>query len=37
MRWLIGCLALLAVAVAAVLTAGVSKGYVLLVYPPYRV
>ena len=37
MRWLIAGLVLLAIAVAAVLTAGVSKGYVLLVYPPYRI
>ncbi len=36
MRWLIAFLFLLIVAVAAALAAGFSKGYVLLVYPPYR-
>ena len=37
MRWLIAFLFLLIIAVAAALAAGFSKGYVLLVYPPYRV
>ena len=36
MRWLAAFLLLLAFAVAAALAAGFSKGYVLLVYPPYR-
>ena len=36
MKWLFAFLFLLAVAVAAALAAGFSKGYVLLVYPPYR-
>ncbi len=36
MRWLIAFLFLLVIAVAAALAAGFSKGYVLLVYPPYR-
>ena len=36
MRWLSAFLFLLVVAVAAALAAGFSKGYVLLVYPPYR-
>jgi HemY protein len=36
MRWLIAFLFLLIIAVAAALAAGFSKGYVLLVYPPYR-
>ena len=36
MRWLVAFLFLLVLAVAAALAAGFSKGYVLLVYPPYR-
>ena len=36
MRWLLTFLILLALAVAAALAAGFSKGYVLLVYPPYK-
>ncbi len=36
MKWLFAFLLLLAIAVAAALAAGFSKGYVLLVYPPYR-
>ena len=37
MKWLFAFLLLLAIAVAAALAGGFSKGYVLLVYPPYRV
>ncbi len=36
MKWLFAFLLLLAIAVAAALAGGFSKGYVLLVYPPYR-
>ena len=36
MKWLVAFLLLLVVAVSAALAAGFSKGYVLLVYPPYR-
>ena len=36
MRWLLTFLILLARAVTAALAAGFSKGYVLLVYPPYK-
>jgi HemY protein len=36
MRWLLTFLILLALAVTAALAAGFSKGYVLLVYPPYK-
>ena len=36
MKWLLTFLILLALAVAAALAAGFSKGYVLLVYPPYK-
>lgn len=36
MKWLFVFLLLLAIAVAAALAGGFSKGYVLLVYPPYR-
>ena len=37
MKWLFVFLLLLAIAVAAALAGGFSKGYVLLVYPPYRI
>jgi HemY protein len=37
MRWLFSLLLLLGLAVAAALTAGVNKGYVLVIYPPYRI
>ncbi|MDQ3261387.1 MAG: heme biosynthesis protein HemY [Pseudomonadota bacterium] len=36
MKWLLTFLILLALAVAAALAAGFSKGYVLLIYPPYK-
>lgn len=36
MKWLLAFLILLALAVAAALAAGFSKGYLLLVYPPYK-
>jgi HemY protein len=36
MKWLVAFLLLLVIAVGAALAAGFSKGYVLLVYPPYR-